>query len=285
MSNKITYLPGVDIAFEKSDVVFPIGEVDIRIASNAFRKHGVVALEASADNHAAQAAFDEMYRTQASTRKIDEFNGVNFCLESALNPDLLAVEANDTVLRIVSEILKEEPTDLVEPAILGSKLIVKDKRFEGAVFLHQDSCYQLGRRKVTGFFLLSDLRQGPLRESTVRILVGTHKFGHLGDAGEINRDILEENWPEFEMSLGRHSYILMDPHCWHYSNAALLGDQVRGIYTFTYAEMGAICSRAPGKADIINANPFTENRIFNRSRVSRIKELQAQLNSKTSADK
>ena len=276
---KITYLSQAGKKFEPNDVIFKLENVDAAIASDAFNRHGVVVLEPSAENSAAQVAFDEMYETQASTRKIDEFNGINFCMESELSKDILAVERDSTVLQIVSEILKEAVERKAQPAMLGSKLMVKDKRFEGEVFLHQDSCYQLGRRKVTGFFLLSDLRKGELRKSTIRILVGTHKFGHLGDAGEIDREILEEDWPEIEMSQNRHTYVLIDPHCWHYSKAASLGDQVRGIYTFTYADLSPICTRMPGETRVINSNPFTENRIFKRSRVSRLKEMQRQLDS------
>lgn len=273
----IAYLSQADQVFDRRAMCFSLDSVDPRIASAAFAEYGVVALLPTVDNTAAQIAFEEMYRTRAGTRQVDDFNGVNFCIDDQLSSDILAVERHPAVLKVVSAILQDSGETPHQPAILNSKLIVKDKRFEGSVFLHQDSCYQMGRRKVTAFFLLSDLREGELARSTVRVLVGTHKFGHLGDAGEIDRDILEPDWPEFTMSLRRHSYVLMDPHCWHYSEAAQLGNLVRGIYTFTYASLGPICRRMPGASEPINSNPFTENRIFKRSRTSRLKELQRQV--------
>lgn len=274
---RMSYISQTGKDFDLDAVSFELETADPVAASAAFSAYGLIALHPAGENYTAQAAFDKMYRTQSGTRKIDEFNGVNFCIDHRLDDDILAVERHPTVLNVVSAILRDAGEIPPQPAILGSKLLVKDKRFEGGVFLHQDSCYQLGRRKVTAFFLLSDLREGALARSTIRILVGTHKFGHLGDAGEIDRDILDPEWPEFEMSLRRHSYVLMDPHCWHYSQAAPLRDQVRGIYTFTYANLSPLCKRLPGGSEQINSNPFTENRIFKRSRTSRLKELQAQL--------
>lgn len=275
MAHKIPYRSFFEEEFKKDEIFFSLDSLNIAYASSAFRKYGVIVIETNSLNHAAQAAFDGLYSQHNQNRIIDKVNGVNFFLDRKIHQDLLSVEANPNILRLISEVLIENPADPPRiPAILGAKLLVKDKSYSGDVFLHQDSCYQFGRRKVTAFFPLCDLRYGALKASTIKILIGTHRFGHLGDAGEIDRSTLEDAWPEFEMAVKKHTYVLMDPHCWHYSNSADLTEEVRGVYTFTYAESNPFCLRSPGCEDIMNANNFIKNKIFKRSRVSKIVELQ-----------
>lgn len=272
---KVTYQSQFKKSVNIDDLFFDIDEIDINKIEESFREHGVVAVTTKEKNKKAQDAFDALYENKKNSREIDRFNGVNFCTDQELDPAILSIESNKTILDVVSRLLHDGGAQKhVEPSILASKLLVKDARFNGEVFLHQDSCYQSGRRKVTVFFPLCDLTDPELSATTIKILLGTHKFGHLGDAGEINREVLEDNWPEFEMKVREHTYVLMDPSCWHYSNSSALNNKPRSIYTFTYLENSALSQRLPGCKEVINRNAFTDGEIFIRSRVSRIKELQ-----------
>lgn len=272
---KVTYQSQFKKPVDLADLFFDIDDIDINKIEESFREHGVVAITTKEKNKKAQDAFDALYENKKSSREIDRFNGVNFCTDQELDPAILAIESDKSILDVVSRLLHDGGAQKhVQPSILNSKLLVKDARFSGEVFLHQDSCYQFGGRKVTVFFPLCDLTDPELNATTIKILLGTHKFGHLGDAGEINREVLEENWPEFEMKVREHTYVLMDPSSWHYSNSSALKNKPRSIYTFTYVENSALSKRLPGCRDDINRNAFTEGEVFIRSRVSRLKELQ-----------
>lgn len=262
-------------AFDAESIEFSGNNFSLSAAVRAFDRHGLVVIHGDDSFARAQLEFDEAYRQIAPGRTIDKFNGVNFGIGEETPQAVLAVEAYAPVLDLVRRIILRGST-IADVGILSSKFIVKDAAFRGSVFLHQDSCYQLGNAKVTAFFLLSDLRSGALRASTIRALVGTHHFGHLGDAGEIDRSILEDDWPELEFAYDRHSFILMHPSIWHHSHEAAL-DEVRGVYTYTFVEDGPLCQRFPGDKEIRNDNGFTRGVIFNRSRASRLKEIQQEL--------
>lgn len=273
---KVSFSQISNFKFNQDELFFDIDDFNLEIAKKIFKQFGVIVLKNKNKNEKSQKAFETMYEKFSNSREIDKFNGVNFCLDKEIDSNIIAVEKHPNLLRIASEIIKNDFDDPpVEPAIFGSKLLVKDSKFQGEIFLHQDSCYQLGGKKVTVFFTFSDLQKEPLKSSCIRILVGTHKFGHLGDAGQISRDVLEDEWPEFEASVDKNDYILMDPHCWHYSLSSDLENNFRAIYTFTFLENGPLAQRLPGENRIINSNKFTSNQIFTRSRVSRIKELQS----------
>jgi hypothetical protein len=257
----------VDIFFDCES-----GAYSLEALRNCYRRYGVVACHFGNRFEAAEAAFALHYEKYRVTRSVDKFNGVNFALESRLPEDLLKVEAYPEAAKVIGHLLSCR-----EIGILNSKLIVKDSKFSGAVFLHQDSSYQIGSCNLTCFFLLNDLQIEPLKQSTIRALVGTHSFGHLGDVGEIDRAVLDENWPEVEFSFPKFTYVFMNPHLWHYSKGGELGESVRGIYAFTCHDMSVLSKRKPGCQELLPENKLTTGKIFVRSRVSRLIELQKQV--------
>jgi hypothetical protein len=246
---------------------------------DCYRRYGAVACNFGGKFEAAEKAFALHYDKHKVARKVDRFNGVNFALESELPEDVVKVEAYSAAVEVIRHLLADGQQPLADGriGILNSKLVVKDSKFSGSVFLHQDSSYQVGTDNITCFFLLSDLQEDPLRKSTIRALAGTHSFGHLGDVGEIDRTILDDDWPEIEFCFPKFTYVFMNPHLWHYSNSGELGSSVRGIYAFTCHGLSALSIRMPGSRELLPVNRLNTGKIFIRSRVSRLIELQKQV--------
>jgi hypothetical protein len=265
-------IPGFDSA--KPDIFFDCesGKFSPDVLRDCYRRYGAVACYFGGNFEPAEKAFALHYEKHKVTRSVDRFNGVNFALESELPDEVVKVEAHSEAAKVIGHLLKGGET-----GILNSKLIVKDSKFSGPVFLHQDSSYQVGSDNITCFFLLSDLQMDPVRKSTIRALAGTHSFGHLGDVGEIDRTILDDNWPEIEFCYPKFTYVFMNPHLWHYSNSGELGANVRGIYAFTCHCRSALSVRLPGSKLLLPSNRLNTGKIFVRSRVSRLIELQKQV--------
>ncbi len=264
--------------FRTADIWFDCGGANVSLDAlrDCYRRNGAVACYFGPDFRPAERAFAAHYERHRVARRIDRFNGVNFALESELPEDLVKVEACTGAARVIEHLLADHET-----GILNSKLVVKDARFSGPVFLHQDSAYQVGSDNITCFFLLSDLRNGPLRESAIRALAGTHSFGHLGDVGEIDRATLDDDWPEIEFCYPKFTFIFMNPHLWHYSGSSELGSEVRGIYAFTCHRLSMLSIRRPGSRELLPSNRLNTGKIFVRSRVSRLIELQRQVDDAT----
>jgi hypothetical protein len=260
-------LATADILFDCEGANLPLDAL-----RDCYRRYGAVACYFGADFEAAERAFAAHYDKYKVARTIDRFNGVNFALESELPDELVKVEACAGAAKVIGHLLAAR-----EAGILNSKLVVKDSRFSGPVFLHQDSAYQVGSDNITCFFLLTDLQKGALRESTIRALPGTHTFGHLGDVGEIDRTTLDDDWPEIEFCYPKFTFIFMNPHLWHYSRSSDLGSEVRGIYAFTCHRLSMLSVRRPGSRELLLSNRLNTGKIFVRSRVSRLIELQKQV--------
>ena len=260
-----------DILFDCEGANLPLDAL-----RDCYRRYGAVACYFGADFEAAERAFATHYDKYKVVRTIDRFNGVNFALESELPDEILQVETYAGAAKVIGHLLADGVA-----GILNSKLVVKDSRFSGPVFLHQDSAYQMGSDNITCFFLLTDLQKGALRESAIRALPGTHTFGHLGDVGEIDRTTLDDDWPEIEFCYPKFTFIFMNPHLWHYSRSSELGSEVRGIYAFTCHRFSALSIRRPGSRELLPSNRLNTGKIFVRSRVSRLIELQRQVDKVT----
>jgi hypothetical protein len=263
-----------NIEFGRDGIFFDFERNNVSLDSlrDCYRRYGAVACYFGDHFDEAEKAFVLHYEKHKDTRDVDRFNGVNFALESELPDSIVEVEGFAGAVKVLKYLLSNE-----ELGISNSKLVVKDSRFSDSVFLHQDSSYQVGLENVTCFFLLSDLQKGPLRQSTIKALVGTHLFGHLGDAGEIDRTILDEDWPEMEFGYPKFTFVFMNPHLWHYSNGSELGNNVRGIYAFTCQGLSPLSTRMLGSKRELPVNKMNTAKIFTRSRVSRLIDLQKQV--------
>ena len=108
---------------------------------------------------------------------------------------------------------------------------------------------------------------------------GTHHLGFLGDAGEINLDILDSQWPAVAPELEPGDLILMHDCTWHASSPRK-SEQERIMVQITYQP-----ASDPSTTKVLRGNSNTgvsltniaREDLFKRSRAGRLQELQAQV--------
>ena len=94
------------------------------------------------------------------------------------------------------------------------RIIKKDETDFLPVFLHQDTCYQIGGfERYSLFIALTDCNQ---ENGGLSGYPGTHNFGYLGDAGEI-ADLLPEDYPVVRTDLKAGDIFIMHSAIWHES--------------------------------------------------------------------
>ena len=113
----------------------------------------------------------------------------------------------------------------------------------------------------------------------MEFFLGTHNFGLLGDAGELNIEILGENWPTITPSLAAGDVVIMHSALWHRSGPNL-EKRLRILADIHYQP-----ASDPTGIELISGKWMTDYRIprevvprlFKRSRVSRLIELEKEL--------
>ena len=160
--------------------------------------------------------------------------------------------------------------------LFNKRFVVKDSLSRGSVFLHQDTCYQFGGvAKASIFAALFDANP---ENGGLAFHLGTHKFGYLGDAGEIRDDLLPEDWPVVHPRLNAGDLAVMNSLTWHGSPPHSSGnDRVMTDFIYQDAEDFSTVEVVRGNAEIEPnfLNRSREDCLFKRSRVTRLKELQA----------
>ena len=175
--------------------------------------------------------------------------------------------------------LEERLLDAVETVIgpniclYNRRFVVKDVHATGPVHLHQDSCYHKGNlNKLSAFVPLTQMTPA---NGGLNFYLGSHKMGFLGDAGAIAR----EHATMFECIspvLNPGDVALMHSHCWHDSGPNTTSED-RVIADIHYQP-----SDDPTGVALLRGKWLTDVRMpyglrtqpFERSRVSRLKELQ-----------
>lgn len=100
-------------------------------------------------------------------------------------------------------------------ALYNHRFVIKDKFSLDKVFLHNDSCYHLGYLNKCSFFVpLSIVNK---ENGGLTFHLGTHKYGYLGDAGEININSFSEKWPSVTPEVNPGDVIIMHSSIWHES--------------------------------------------------------------------
>lgn len=157
--------------------------------------------------------------------------------------------------------LLEAARDLLycRPAVYNFRLLVKDARSSGPVFVHNDIGYHIGSApKLSAFVALSEVNEG---NGGLRFWPGTHRYGYLGDVGELNPSVLAPAVQPVCPTLKRGDAIFMHSALWHDSPARVSGP-VRVLADVIY------------ERDDEPSRLLPRDGLFVRSRVTRIQELE-----------
>src|SRR5581483_11638430 len=153
-------------------------------------------------------------------------------------------------------------------ALYNQRFVVKDEHSRTPVFAHQDYCYHVGwPNKASAFVALSPMTP---ENGGMVFYPGTHHFGYLGDAGEINIDILEPGWPELAPSLDPGDVAIMNSCTWHRSGPHVSGpDRVLADIIYQPADdpSGVALLRGQWQTEIfMNGASLGGRKLFVRSR-------------------
>lgn len=155
------------------------------------------------------------------------------------------------------------------------RIVKKDDVDISPVFLHQDTCYQIGGfERYSLFIALTDCNQD---NGGLCAYPGTHNFGYLGDAGEI-ADLLPEGFPVVRTSLKAGDIFIMHSAIWHESsgnsnltNRVYLEVHLQSADEPTTKRM--VCGERKSKWKF----EFDESEIFLSSRKMKLKSLFSQV--------
>lgn len=205
-------------------------------------------------------------------RQIDPFNPV--VLHERVTPALAEIHRHPVLLDLMQRLYP----DL---ALYVQRFVIKDKHSKKDVFIHQDYCYDLGLPEKTSVFL----PLGPMNPDNGGLMFfpGTHSLGYLGDAGELNRHILDPDWPVVCPSLQPGDLVLMHECTWHGSGPHIQGpDRVVVQMTFQPASDPSGIELLRGNSPLgMPLGLIDREALFVRSRTSRLRELQSKVGDST----
>ena len=215
------------------------------------------------------SSWSDFYQSRLTERQVYRFNPVAVTEEPPEN--LKAIYRNSRLLDIAERIFGPDI------ALYNFRILIKDKHSRGPVFRHQDLCYHTGHMDRASFFV--PLSRANRSNGALTFVLGTHHFGYLGDAGEILDDVLDRDWPTLSPELSPGDLVVMHSALWHESGPHSQGED---------RVMADICLQPafdPSGIEILRGKATTEYRIpealrgkvFKRSRVSRLAELQSQV--------
>lgn len=216
-----------------------------------------------------QGEWDKFYNERLGPgRKVNKFNPVS--IDEALPPLLATIHQNSALLDVVEQAFGPDI------ALFNQRFVIKDENSRGPVFLHQDSPYHIGTlNKASAFVPLSVATP---ENGGMIFYPGTHQFGYLGDAGEINPELLDPNWPAICPALQPGDMVLMNSLTWHQSGPHISGpDRIMADIIFQPADdpSGNVLVRGQWQTEIfLNRETVGRKPLFVRSRASRLGELQ-----------
>lgn len=209
------------------------------------------------------------YKSDIGKRRKAEYDYNKVEVKDIPEP-LSQIHRSDCFLDIVEQIFGPNI------GLFNKRFVVKDEVARGPVFLHQDTCYQFGGvNKVSVFAALFDADPA---NGGLEFYVGTHHFGYLGDAGEIRDDLLPEDWPRVHPTLKAGDLAIMNSLTWHGSPPHTKGND-RVMTDFIYQDADDFSTvevvRVHAEIEPNFLNQSREHCLFKRSRITRLKELQA----------
>jgi hypothetical protein len=154
-----------------------------------------------------QSEWGAFYESLGDSRTVNASNPVS--LKETL-PTKLAVMYRNEILVNTAKLVHGENV-----ALYNHRFVIKDKFSLDNVMLHNDSCYHLGYLNKCSFFVplsISNKDNGGLT-----FHLGTHKYGYLGDAGEINPNSFDVTWPKVTPEVRPGDFIIMNSSLWHES--------------------------------------------------------------------
>lgn len=162
-------------------------------------------------------------------------------------------------------------------ALYMQRFVVKDRKSRTPVFLHQDVGYDIGWPEKTSVFV--PLSPANRDNGGLILYPGTHALGYMGDAGELNRALLDPAWPAVFPALNPGDVVLMHECTWHGSGPHVSGPD-RVLVQITYQP-----ASDPTSVELLRGQWRTKYRVaslprerfFMRSRASRLRELQAEV--------
>ena len=219
-----------------------------------------------------QEEWDNFYvKNLLNSRNVNVYNPVE--LQEKLPEKLSLIYKSDILLNHVEEVFGENI------ALYNHRFVIKDKFSPGEVFLHHDFCYHLGYPNKVSFFV--PLSYAGKKNGSLTFYLGTHKYGYLGDAGEIESDQFQETWPQITPDLYPGDIAIMNSLLWHKSGVNEAGiDRIMAdiIYQPANDPSGKELLRGKWQTEIFLDRSENPVKFFKRSRVSRIIELQNKLN-------
>ncbi|MEH1777611.1 MAG: phytanoyl-CoA dioxygenase family protein [Nostoc sp.] len=205
-----------------------------------------------------------------NARNVNVYNPV--ALQESLPDKLSLMYRNNILLDHVEEVFGENI------ALYNHRFVIKDKFSSGEVFLHHDFCYQTGYPNKVSFFV--PLSHSGKRNGGLTFYLGTHKYGYLGDAGEIQANHFKETWPEVTPDLEPGDFAIMNSLLWHKSGINEVGiDRVIADIIYQPADDPSSRELLRGKwqTDIFLDRIESPIQFFKRSRISRIIDLENKL--------
>lgn len=257
--------PVAKLAQLKSQCVGPIFDRDIYRQTGVFVVTGLFPSDVMTQWLAVWASFYETL----SARQVNRFNPVSINEEP---PDALrAIYRHPALLDVAEQIFGSHV------ALYNFRFVVKDRFARGPVFRHQDIPYHTGLMNRASFFVpLSNVTK---QNGAMTYHLGTHHFGYLGDAGELLEDILPADWPSLTPELAPGDVAIMDSAVWHESGPHTGGEDR------VLVDIHLQPATDPTSGEILRGKPvaeykiphFLRGKLFKRSRVTRLTEMQAEL--------
>lgn len=223
-----------------------------------------------------RAAWDDFYATElAAGENVSRFNPVS--IDLAVPPVLQAVHQSPALLDIAEQVFGP---DL---ALYNQRFVVKDRYRLGDIFLHTDFPYHYGwPNKASAFLALSTVNRD---NGGMYFYPGTQQFGYLADTGELNADVLPECWPVVSPSLDAGDVVLMHSATWHGSHPFSHGPNrilADIIYQPADDPSGVALLRGQWQTEL-RIDKDMKARLYKRSRVTRLVELQKKLDAAEAA--
>lgn len=211
---------------------------------------------------------ERYYLEYKNYQNSDHFNRTNFHLTEVgvgdQNP-LREILRNDQLLKLFAKFF------LGNVGLYNFRIVKKDSEDFSPVFLHQDIGYHKGGFERYSLFI--PLTRCWVGNGGLKLYPGTHKFGYLGDVGEI-RDFLPADYPRLTPDLFPGDILFMHSALWHSSGENLSREER------VYLDVHIQDANEPSNAEVLSGKSerqwvlnLSHDEIFSNSRSQKLKEL------------